>query len=124
MKLELINGKSADGCRRDLRMVGGHLKRGRKVGIRRGEIGSTLRKLMTSDSNGEKRRPCWSWNDEWRDRRPFYGSTVEILHTTLAGYRPKYHPSGHPYLTRARISLDRFLVTCFAYVSSLTSLLK
>lgn len=47
-----------DGCRRDLRIVGGHLKRGRKVGIRRGEIGSTLRKLMTSDSNGEKRRPC------------------------------------------------------------------
>lgn len=59
VKLELINGKSAmDGCRRDLRIVGGHLKRGRKVGIRRGEIGSTLRKLMTSDSNGEKRRPC------------------------------------------------------------------
>lgn len=46
--------------------------------------------------------------------RPFYGSAVEILHTTLAGYRPKYHPSAHPYL----ISLDRFLVTCFAYVSS------
>lgn len=74
-----------------------------------------LRKLTTSDSNGATLP--WTMNGAINKSPLFPQICRETLHRIPFGRSPKFRASDCTLLFHAHISLHRFLVACFAYVS-------
>ena len=103
-----INKREVRGSRRDLRIVGDNWKEAGKSGHQPRnwvDFAKTNDVRFKRREDGDDLAP----NDEWANDRQgvvlSIGPNRQILHTgsPLAGYRPKYHPSGYPVASPAPI---------------------